>query len=192
MKRNGNFIFVFGCVLIVAGLTALFLLQVYTKKVEEKNTEIIQLIEGILIDRREGIKDLERESEMPALEIQGEDFIALMEIPAYGLKLPVYKTWDKGKVLSYPCRFHGSVYNGTLIVGGFDQPGQFDFFDRIQNGAIVSVTDMTGMIFSYVVQQVERSGSAQSEVLMKGKWDLTLFVRDSQSLEYIFLRCVEK
>ena len=192
MRRNGRFIFAFGCVLIASGLVSLFLLQMYTKKAEEKNIEIVRIIEDILGDHREGTKDLEREAEMPALQIQGNDFIALLEIPAHGLKLPVYKTWHKGKVLSYPCRFYGSAYDGTLIVGGYDRPGQFVFFDRIRDGAVVTVTDMTGNVFSYTVERVQRSDFAQAEILMDEKSDLTLFVRDAQSLEYIFLRCVEK
>ena len=170
----------------------LFLWKIQTQKAERTNGEIVQTMEAILIDRRQGTKDLECEPEMPALEIQGEDFIALLEIPSYGLKLPICNTWDKGKVVSYPCRFYGSAYDGTLIVGGYDQSGQFDFFDRIQNDTVVTVTDMTGSVFSYVVEQVERSGSAQADALMDEEADLTLFVRDAQVLEYIILRCVMK
>jgi len=129
---------------------------------------------------------------MPALELHGADFIALLEIPAYGLKLPVCSMWDKEAVMSYPCRFYGSTYDGTLIVGGYDQAGQFDFFDRIQDGAAVTVTDMTGSTFSYAVALVERSDSAQAEILLDDTADLTLFVRDAQGLEYILLRCVAK
>ena len=106
--------------------------------------------------------------------------------------LPVAGSWDAGKVNSYPCRFWGTVYDGSLIVGGADQPGQFAGFDRIFDGSAVTVTDMTGAEFSYVVDRVERSKSAQAEVLMAGEADLTLFARDAYSLEYVILRCVEE
>lgn len=192
MRKNGKVIFVLGCLLILAGIVLLFLLQAQTERAERINAEIVQTMETILVNRREGTKDPQRETEMPALELHGEDFIALLEIPAYGLKLPVCGTWDKNKAVSFPCRFHGSAYDGTLVVGGYDQPGQFDFFDRIQNGSIVTATDMTGSTFSYAVDRVERSSSAQAEVLMDGGADLTLFVRDAQLLEYIILRCVVK
>lgn len=192
MRKNSKVIFVLGGLLILAGLVLLLFLQVQTKRADRINDEIIQTMETILTNRRKGTKDAERKTEMPAMELYDEDFIALLEIPAYGLKLPVCGTWDKGKVAFYPCRFHGSAYDGTLIVGGYDQSGQFDFFDRIQNGSTVTVTDMTGTTFSYEVDRVERSSSAQAEVLMNGGADLTLFVRDAQLLEYIILRCVMK
>lgn len=192
MRRNSKAIFVLGCLLIACSLVLLFLLQAQTKQAKRTNIEIVQTMETILTDRREGITDLERGTEMPALELRGEDFIALLEIPSYGLKLPVCGIWEKGKVASYPCRFCGTAYNGTLIIGGYDQPGQFDFFSSIPNGVIVTVTDMTGSTFSYVVDRVERSNTAQAEVLVDDGADLTLFVRDAQLLEYIILRCVVK
>jgi len=42
------------------------------------------------------------------------------------------------------------------------------------------------------VALVERSDSAQAEILLDDTADLTLFVRDAQGLEYILLRCVAK
>lgn len=192
MKRSGKVIFILGCLLIAFSMVLLFLLQVQAKRAKRTNIEIVQIMETILSDRREGVKNPEWETEMPILELQGEDFIALLEIPSYGLKLPVCDIWDKGKVMSYPCRFRGNAYDGSLVVGGYDQPGQFDFFERIQNGTQVTVTDMTGTTFSYVVELVERSSSAQAEILNDEEADLTLFVRDAQLLEYILLRCVMK
>lgn len=192
MRRNDKIIFMLGCLLIACSLVLLGVLQMQTKQAEHTNADLVQTIETILPERKEGTKDVEQKSEMPALELQSEDFIALLEIPSYGLKLPVCNVWDKGKVVSYPCRFYGTVYNGTLVIGGYDQPGQFDFFDRIQNDAVVTVTDMTGSTFSYVVDRVERSTSADAEILIDDEADLTLFVRDAQVLEYIILRCTMK
>lgn len=190
MRRNGKIFFILGGLLIVAGLAMLFWMNTQTKRAAHINGEIVQTMERILPERSRGTLDFEREAEMPALELRGEDFIALLEIPAYGLKLPVGGVWDKGQVRFWPCRFYGSAYNGTLVVGGYDQPGQFDFFDRIQNGTVITVTDMTGSAFSYVVDRVDRAGNAQAEVLLDDEADLTLFVRDAQLLEYIILRCV--
>lgn len=192
MRKNGKVIFIFGCLLIAASLVLLFLLNAQTKRANRVNAEIVQAMEKVLPERRQETPDFERDAEMPALDLLGEDFIALLEIPSFGLKLPVCSTWAKEKVPSFPCRFHGSSYNGTLVIGGYDHPGQFDFFDRIQTDTVVTVTDMTGGIFSYVVERVDRSDTAQAEVLLDDSADLTVFVRDAQLLEYIMLRCIAK
>lgn len=189
MRRSSKFILIAGCVLIAVSLLLLIMLHLQTRRAMRTDAEVVQIMEDILGQRREGQLDYERDAEMPALEVSGQDFVALLEIPHYGLKVPVCAVWDRGKVTSYPCRFHGSAYDGTLIIGGYDQSGQFDFFDRIQDGAPVILTDMTGSEFTYVVTRVERSKTAQAEVLMAGEADLTLFVRDAQLLEYIILRC---
>ena len=192
MRKTGKVIFVFGCLLIACSLVLLIFLQSRTKQAVRTNAEIVETMETIFPDRNTGSKDFDRDPEMPALEINGEDFIALLEIPAYGLKLPIGSIWDKDTVISYPCRFHGSAYDGTLIIGGYDQRGQFDFFDRIQTGAAVTLTDMTGSTFSYVVNWIDRSQSAEATALLDDAADLSLFVRDAQGLDYIILRCVVK
>lgn len=127
--------------------------------------------------------------EMPVLEIEGQDFSGIVDIPAFGLMLPIYNTWDSRKVTSFPCRFYGTVYDGSLIVGGSDQEGQFDCFEKIQNGSTVIITDMTGAEFYYTVVRIDRAKSAEADILINEDADLTLFVRDAYSLDYIIVRC---
>ena len=90
---------------------------------------------------------------------------------------------------TYPCRFHGSVYDGTLVIGGYDQVGQFDFFDRINPGAHIYVTDMTGTEFEYHVVRIDRAKEINAEKLMNQNAGLTLFVRNRYSMEYLIVRC---
>ena len=192
MRRSAKAVFALGCVLILCSLALLAVSQLRVKRGQEIAAKVVETMETILPERREGLSDTYRNMEMPALEIDGEDYVALVEIPAFGVRLPVSGSWEKAKVISCPCRFWGTVYDGSLIVGGYDQPGQFDCFDRVQDGTAVTVTDMTGAEFSYAVERVERSDSAEAEKLMDSAADLTLFVRDAYLLEYIILRCVEK
>ena len=192
MRRSGKVFIILGCLMIAVSIGLILFLQVQSKRANQNNDSLIQTMESILADRREGALDYERDSRMPVLELQNEDFVAMLEIPMYGCRLPVCSAWDRNKVISYPCRFFGSAYDGTLVIGGYDQAGQFDFFDRIQDGTEIQLTDMTGCTFTYEVARVERSGSADADVLMGEGSHLTLFVRDAQLLEYIILRCVVK
>jgi len=192
MRRSGKVFFAVGFLLILCSFSLLAFSHFRTQRAQKNVAEIVQTLESILPARTEGVMDSFQDMDMPALELDGEDFVAVVDIPAFGVTLPVCARWDEGKVTSYPCRFWGTVYDGSLIVGGYDQPGQFDFFDRIPDGAVVTVTDMTGGEFTYAVERVERSRSAQAEVLMDDTADLTLFVRDAYLLEYIILRCAAK
>lgn len=189
MKRAAKFLLPIGCVLIAASLGLLLFLQVQTRQAQETNLRMVRTLESLLPEPWPGLAGAYSNTEMPILELEGEDLLALLEVPAYGVRLPVAAHWDKGTAACRPCRFWGSAYDQSLIVGGSDRPGQFDFFDRIETGAAVTVTDMTGCRFAYVVERVERSASAEAEILLAGDTDLTLFVRDARLGEYILLRC---
>lgn len=47
----------------------------------------------------------------------------------------------------------GSVYDGTLIVGGRSEDGNFDFIDQLDAGEELTFTDMTGRVFRYTVRK---------------------------------------
>ncbi|MBR6800119.1 MAG: sortase [Eubacteriaceae bacterium] len=188
MRNSSRIIVIAGTLLIVLGLFLLGIMFLRADQAGRDNEDIVQKMETVITDRREGFFDPMYNAEMPSLEIGGKDFIALLEIPGYGLKLPVYSSWDKWEVTRRPCRFSGTAYNGTLIIGGYDQKGQFDFFDRIDDGTDVIITDMSGNVFTYRTYRTDRSETAEERVLAE-EADMTLFVRDAQLLEYILVRC---
>ena len=189
MRRISNLCWALGCVLIVASLGLVLFFQIRANRAVENAARITETIQSILPPRTSGSMDEYTTMEMPVLQIGGQDFCGLVEIPAFGVTLPVYDSWETGKLSAYPCRFWGSAYDGSLIIGGADQAGQFDFLDRIDNGAAVIFTDATGAEFDYTVDIVERYDSIPAEVLMEEEPGLTLFVRDAYQLHYILLRC---
>lgn len=190
MSKRHKIYQILGCLLILCGMGILLFSQLHAQKAQAEAAQITEKICAILPPRSAGMMEVYSCAQMPVLQIDGKDFSGLVEIPAFGVTLPIYSTWDSAKVTSYPCRFGGTVYDGSLIVGGADQQGQFDFLDRIQLGAIIKVTDMTGAEYVYTVTRVDRSKSAESEILMDEGSDLTLFARDTYSLDYLMVRCV--
>ena len=129
------------------------------------------------------------DSQMPVLQIDGEDFLGLLEIPMHDVKLPIYSQWEKSKLSAYPCCFWGSVYASSLIIGGVDAAGQMDFLTKVDIGDSVIVTDMTGAEFLYNVEKIERSKTAVAEKLYSTEEALILFAREKYSLEYVIVRC---
>ena len=190
MKRSAKLFFALGCLLICCSLGLLLFSGVGARQAARKNTEIVEAMELVLPENVGSFAYAGMD--MPVMEIGGEDFSLLLEIPAFGLKLPVAPVWDRAETARHPCCFSGNLYEDTLIIGGRDLPGQFDFFDMINDGAEVLLTDMMGSEFRYVVERVERSDSADAEILTEGVAALTLFARSSRSLEYIIIRCTTK
>ena len=189
MQRIGKLLLVLGFLLILSSCALLIASQMHTQEAQEENAQLVQILDGLLPEAVDGIMESRSNRSMPALEIDGEDYVALVEIPALGLRLPVADTWDKKVVTSRPCRFYGSAYDGSLIIGGSDRTGQFAGFTQLPFEAEVTVTDMTGAVFTYMITDIQRPASADAQVLLDSDAHLSLFVRNAYGTDYILLRC---
>ena len=188
-KRKGRLPLIFGSVLILAGLCLFLIFQLSSCRGDRQSRSVLAKINALLPERTVGVPELSADPGMPVLEIDGTDYVALVEIPAYDIALPVADQWDSQSLTTGPVRFHGSAWDNSLVIGGADRVGQFSFCSEIDTGAVVTVTDMTGAQFSYRVTRVDRSDSAPAQWLIRDDSDLTLYCRDSNSMAYIAVRC---
>ena len=190
MKQKKTFLFVLGICFILASICLMLFFAIQTYLGTQKSQNIVSRMEALLPDRTPGVPGAYLNSGMPVLEIDGVDYVAMLEVPAFGLTLPVADQWDSKNMHLTPCRFSGSAYDNTLVIGGAESQGQFSFCDKIDNGAVITVTDMTGVRFTYTVFRVDRAKHAEIQWLLSADYDLTLFCRDAYSLDYIAVRCV--
>ena len=181
-----------GCLLLV--FSAAFMLTFFYQRSDgaKQTGQIVQKIEEQIPNRETGMPRTDADGQMPVYETAGQEFIGLLEVPAYALTLPVSADWEEKQLNAYPCRFWGSTYNDTLIVGGADAEGQLDVLSVLELGDEILVTDMTGAAYAYYVERIDRSKSAEAEKLYDTEYDLTLFVRDTYGLDYIIVRCQNK
>ena len=180
---------ILGILLILIGAGGMLLLQWNSHRAARSARETADRLGAILPERSPGIPGEYADAAMPSLELSGKDYSGLLEVPAWGVKLPIADQWNPDMVLFTPCRYYGSVYDSNLILGGGNQPGQFDFCGKIDIGEVLLVTDMTGAEFRYAVSRVDRAGTVDSEKLLEGDWALTLFVRDGYDNKFILVRC---
>ena len=181
-----------GIILISAAVLMTVLPMISEKTAVAKNKEIISEIYFIIPEVSAGTVDDRVDMDMPSLEIDGEDFVAIIGVPKFGVELPVYGEWDKSKVSRFPCRYTGSIYDKSLIIGGSDAKGQLDFSKTVSIGDSVFVTDMTGKRYSYTVTWVQSTDDVSSDALMGMEADLLLFTKNSSSLDYTVITCMRK
>lgn len=185
MTRAAKALILAGLLLLAMSLGALLLLQLADRKAAHSAQALLQQLDRLLPPSSPGVPETYRVPEMPALEVAGQNIVAILEIPAFGLRLPVLQSWEQGSAHGLPRRFSGSAYDGSLIIGG--SAALLACFAQIPNGTEVTVTDMRGAVFTYTVTRIGRSTSADPETLCGST--LTLFTRPKTSLEYILLRC---
>lgn len=190
MKKRTNFFELLGILLIACSLGLFLFARIQIQNTRSKVADITLKIEAVLPAVTPGFPGDYADTTMPVLQVDEKDYIGLLKIPAYGLTLPIANEWNSFHVFSCPARFYGSAYDSTMIIGGNDQSGQFDFFDRMNPGDNVRITDMIGSEFSYTVDRIDRSQSVAYEKLASGGYPLTLFVRKAYSTEYILVRCI--
>ena len=190
MKRRFPLATVLGGCLIVLSLAFALLLHLHLQSGTAKMAETASLLGELTGEAMAG--STESDAAMPVLELDGTDYVALLELPEYSLTLPVANTWDSRALTRCPARFCGSAYDGTLVIGGFDHPDFFGFCEKIGQGAAVTVTDLTGSTFTYTVTRVDRAKHAHAPWLTEDDSDLTLFCRSLFSLDYIAVRCQKK
>lgn len=188
-KRKPSFLLILGVALISISIIMILVVQIAMDMGAKHSREIASQIGEMLPERTVGMPGTYPAADMPALEIDGRDYVALIEIPSLGVKLPVADGWNSYKLFLSPTRFLGSAYDSTLIIGGVDDDRQFGFCDEVAYGTVIVVTDMTGTEFTYEVTGIGRADHAEPLWLADEDTDLTLFCRSRSSMEYIAVRC---
>lgn len=189
MKEKLNFLQKLGLALILLSGILLLGSELLVSWNRAENKALVTQIKAALPEASEGDPENYSDADMPVLQLAGKDFVGLLQVPSFGVHLPIGSTWSPGRVLRNPCRFWGSAYDNSLILGGSSQKGQFDFCGALDLGEKILVTDMTGARFSYEVAKIDRRQHAEMETFRETDSDLVLFVKENSSGAYIIVRC---
>lgn len=189
MKRNVPLLVILGSGLMALSLGLVLFLGIRTAVGVQSRQQVLQQLDALLPPDSPGIPGSQPGLLMPVMELEGKDYVAVLEVPGYQITLPVAAQWDSFGLSRCPALFWGSAYDETLVIGGAGDARQFGFCSQIQPGDTVTVTDMTGTRFSYTVEKIDRASQAETPWLTQEDWSLTLFCRDGHTLEYIAVRC---
>ena len=123
------------------------------------------------------------------IEIDGRPYIAVLEIPALELTLPVIGSWSEENGKIAPCRYSGSFLNNNLVICAHNYKSHFGNLPVLELGDSVVLTDMDGNVYSYQVsEKLVISGMDLAE-LEAGEWDLTMFTCTNGGKSRFLVRC---
>jgi sortase A len=176
-----------GTVMIAAALAALLFWQWNIHSSAKAAGEYVHTLQALIPEPQSAVPQQRLDNAMPVLSLDGRDFVGILEIPRFDSSLPVGADW--GNASRYPCRFSGSVYDGSLRIGATSQPGQYDFFREISVGDSLYFTDMTGNRYGYVVADIRYTTHANVENVDSQEADLLLFIQNVYAFEYIRIYC---
>ncbi len=130
--------------------------------------------------------------EMPVIEIDGNEYIGILEIPSLDLSLPVMADWDYDKLKISPCRFLGSYGRDDLVIAGHNYARHFSPIKGISTESEVFFINVEGNVYSYRVAWAETLAPDRVEEMAAGDWDLTLFTCTTGGRMRYAVRCVRE
>ena len=130
--------------------------------------------------------------EMPITEIEGNEYIGILNIPSLGLSLPVMSEWSYPNLEITPCRYSGSAYNGNLTIAGHNYRTHFGPLNRLLNGDEIIFSDIRGRSFTYIVKAMETLEPTAIEDMVSDDWDLTLFTCTMSGQARFTVRCLRE
>ena len=178
-----------GVVFILFAVFLVFAYEITSSRNAKNAKNVVPVILSLMPEATDGVLDDRVNKDMPALEVEGENFVGIVDVPAYSVSLPVKSAWDKWDVLKYPCRYEGSIYEENLIIGGCDNEGQFDFLENISIGDSVFITDVTGARYSYAVSDIKDIKKASKDEFYNFEYDVLLFSKKTFGKGYTVAAC---
>lgn len=175
-----------------AGQTANHVLEALQQQMPETPSDDLQTPENSILEQTE-IPDyvLNPDMEMPTQEIEGNDYIGVLEIPSLGLSLPVMSEWSYPRLKLAPCRYHGSAYTGSLTIAAHNYRTHFGPVRDVSAGTQVFFTDVKGRRFSYEVSAVETIETTAIEDAVSEAWDLTLITCTPGGQARVAVHCIK-
>ena len=190
MKKS-NFIqkmcAIVGGLMLVSALATLLYWQWNISHSQKQAGIYVETLRNLMPQPQDAIPEERRDNTMSVLSVDGVDFVGIVEFPQYGSVLPVCGNW--GRTSQYPCRFSGSIYDGSLQIGATTQQGQYSFYREISVGDAVIFTDMEGNRYTFQVAAMRYEKHIDQAALQRQELALTLFVKNIYSFEYLIIFC---
>ena len=107
----------------------------------------------------------------------GRDYIGIIEIEKFGIKLPVLSTYTDADMKTTPCVYNGSKENDNLVIVGHNYDSQFGDFNLLKNNEnfTAKLTLLDGSEYVYESKLMENLEPDQIDEMLSGDWDMTLF-----------------
>lgn len=176
-----------GVAMLTLGILILICWQGYIHFWVQKSEHYVEKLQNLTPEPQGTVPQERRDNTMPVLSVDEIDFIGILEMPRYGVTLPVCADW--GGIIQCPCKFSGSIYDSTLQIGATSQRGQFDFCREISVGDAVLFTDVEGNRYTYTVTNLQYEKHADQTALNRKEANLTLFIKNVYDFEYLIISC---
>ena len=123
------------------------------------------------------------------VRVDGNDYMGYLTIPDLGKILPIMADWSYAKLRIAPCRYVGGVQTDDLVICAHNYASHFGDIGKLTPGAIVSFTDVNGIVTDCEVVLVTVLTPDAKEEMTSGEYPLTLFTCTYGGEKRVTVRC---
>lgn len=127
--------------------------------------------------------------EMPTVEVEDNNYIGYLSIPALELKLPVMSDWSYPNLKLAPCRYAGSAYQDDLVICAHNYVKHFGPLARLRPGDQVEFVDIDGNVFHYEVVELDELQPEDIDGMTASGFALSLFTCNFSGQFRTTVRC---
>lgn len=185
MNKISKYLILLGLILITISL-ALYIKNKYDEFNTGKNSsEILNIIEDKINDNND---NNDNDSSL-VVNISGNDYIGVIDIPSINIKLPIMSKTDYDKLAISPCRYYGDIITNDLVICAHDYDNQFGKIVSLKEDDIIIITDISGNNYIYKVVLTEELKPTEVTSMIESSFDLTLYTCTYGALKRITVRC---
>ena len=130
---------------------------------------------GTLPPNQRRVRYPEYGAKMPTVQVDGQDYIGILQIPDLELVLPVLAVLNQETLESTPCLFDGRVNRDDMLIAAHNYATHFGNIKSLQPGAVLIFTDAAGRRYEYEMIFSEDMNRRENIRMYGGDWDLTIF-----------------
>lgn len=194
IRKKGTILIIAGLLLLSAAL-ALFCYNLWdARRADTAAQTVVARLEAQLPDTLSDFSTREEVAgeNLPILELDGDNYIGLLQVPSLDLTLPVMNDWDYDRLKTAPCRYDGSLTEGNLVIAGHNYARHFSGLKWLPTGSKINFIDLDGNVYHYEVSYIETLKPDEIDRMTADSddWDLTLFTCTTGGFSRCTLRCV--
>lgn len=198
-KRVSAALIIAGALMIAASVGLVWWNHQQSDKAEKSADKLEAQVESVIKQRKSEISQQSGDSSVPAVElikkympvveVDGNDCIGYLSIPAAELRLPVFNTYSEVKLNIAPCRYYGSLETDDLVIAGHNFYSGFEKLKQLNKKDTVLFTNMNGETYTYRVEDTEMLKPSEVTDMVESNYELTLYTCSYSGSERFTVRC---
>lgn len=188
-KATGIVCMALGALLLLAALGLVIFNREQAAQAAEASDRTLPVLQAAIAERAQESRPVSGATEAAEpLEIDGEQYLGVLTIPALELELPVLTELSSAKLQLGPCRYYGAI-DRDLVIAAHNYARHFGRLNELRAGDEIYLTDVSGRRHSYRVSGVEILGATEIEEMLQSGYELTLFTCTYGGAERVTVRC---